>query len=399
MADIACHPYVVSPSSQGYRVEDHARRGAAVLGVPDFVYYPEKQLRGQTGGNREIGDALLVAGGAGLIVQSKSRLDESAANETSERAEQWCRKHARKGQSQAAGTRRTIRRGGVYATSLRGHRRLLPQFARWVGVVIIDQPNARAINFPVSTDTLYITLADWLQLHFMIRSTAGIIDYVERALDSRVTVALGDEADRFLAMARADLEACRTLSQFPTLYAGQLSVEEELSVAAVDKLVERVADPANRGFDPESYLDIVEQLDRIPILGRERLGSKMRRTAGDVAEDGKPRSFITIDGGLGSGLHGNRLAFVYNRFNFLEHGIEGHYFNAEVAGYAATRQLQALRGGADTDTGTLAVGVLIDRKLGPRYTFVFVQGAPNVPDEIAAHFASKYGTLDGRLVR
>ncbi|BAD57227.1 hypothetical protein NFA_23800 [Nocardia farcinica IFM 10152] len=394
-----CHPCTVATFSQGHRVEDHARRGAAVLGVPDFVYYPEKQVRGRTGGNREVGDGLLVAGEAGLIVQSKSRLDDSAANETPERAEQWCRKHARKGQSQAAGTRRTIQRGGVYATSLRGYRRLLPQFARWAGVVIIDQQNVSAIEFPASTDTLYITLDDWLQLHFMIRSTAGIIDYVERALDSGVTVALGDEADRFVALARADLEACTTLSQFPTLYAGQLSGEEELSVAAVDALVERVADPANRGFDPGSYLGIVEQLDRIPIVGRARLGSKMRQTASDVADDGKSRSFIVIDSDLGPGLRGNRLAFIYNRFNFLVHGIEGHYFNAEVAGYAATRQLQALRNGADTESGTLAVGVLIDRKLGPRYTFVFISGAPNIPDEIAVHFASKYGTLDGRSIR
>jgi len=398
-AGVACHPCAVSTSSQGYRVEDYARRGAAVLGVPDFVYYPEKQLRGQTGGNREVGDALLVAGGAGLIVQSKSRLDESAASETSARAEQWCRKHARKGQSQAAGTRRTIKRGNVYATSLRGYRRLLPQFARWVGVVIIDQPNVSAIEFPVSTDTLYITLDDWLQLHFMIRSTAGIIDYVERALDSKVTVALGDESDRFVALARADLEACTTLSQFPILYAGQLSGEEERSVAAVDRLVECVADPANRGFDPESYLDIVEQLDRIPIVGRARLGSKIRRTSSGVANDGKPRSFTMIDSDLGPCLRGNRLAFVYNRFNFIEHGIEGNYFNAEVAGYAATRQLQALRSGAGIDTGTLVVGILIDRKLGHRYTFNFISGTPDIPEELAAHFSSKYGNLDGRFIR
>ncbi|WP_425970567.1 hypothetical protein [Nocardia salmonicida] len=364
------------------------------MGVPDFVYYPEKQLRGQTGGNREIGDALLVAGGAGLIVQSKSRLDESAANETPERAERWCRKHARKGENQASGTRRTIQRGGVYATSLRGYRRLLPQFARWAGVVIIDQLNVRAIEFPVSTDTLYITLDDWLQLHFMIRSTAGIIDYVERALDSGLTVALGDEADRFVVLARADLKACTTLSQFPTLYAGQLSGEEELSVAVVDRLVERVANSANRGFDPESYVDVVEQLDRIPIVGRARLGSKMRQTASYVADHGRPRSFTAIDSDLGPCLGGNRLAFVCNRFNFLDHGVEGRYFDAEVAGYAATRQLQALRSGANTDTGTLAVGVLIDRKLGARYTFAFISHVPNISDEIAAHFKSKYGMLD-----
>ncbi|MGW4371528.1 hypothetical protein ACWEKT_38435 [Nocardia takedensis] len=395
--DDACDPGPMPASSHGHQVEDRARQGAAILGVPDFVYEPEHLTRGE--GSREVGDGLLVAGQAGLILQSKSRQLEKAVQDTPGKAESWCRKNGLVAQRQANGTRRAIRRGGVSATSLRGYRRSLPTSANWYAVVIIDHPTAPSFELAASKDTLFIALNDWLLLQYRVRSTAGIIQYIERAVDSSLCVPLGEEMVRFAALADADLKECTVPSSFPTLSLLDLSDEDQFCVALVDELVDHVADSANRGFHPEEYLTIVEQLDRIPIIGRTRLGSKMKRTVLDVAADGKRRSFIMTDGGLGSCLSGNRLAFIYQRFNFLADGIEGHYFNAEVAAYGMTRQLQALRHGASTDTGTLVIGVLIHRQLGPRYTFFFVSGTPSIPDEIAAHFAAKYGTFDGQSIQ
>ncbi len=109
----------------GARVEEYARRLAAGLGVPDFVYRPAHAPRGS--GTREIGDGLVVAGGSGLILQVKSRDPEAAARASPDRAVAWVRKHAQRALEQAYGSRRTLYAdSSTRFVSMRGYERTLP---------------------------------------------------------------------------------------------------------------------------------------------------------------------------------------------------------------------------------------------------------------------------------
>jgi hypothetical protein len=48
--------------------------------------------------------------------------------------------------------------------------------------VLIHHPHAPQIHLPCRRDVLYMTHEEWVTLHRRLRSTAGVIAYVERAL-------------------------------------------------------------------------------------------------------------------------------------------------------------------------------------------------------------------------
>lgn len=373
-------------SSQGHRVEDYARRLAGGLGILDFVYEPIVVRRGNS--SREVSDGLLVAGHDGLIMQVKSRMPEAARNDSPERAISWSLKNGLQAQSQGVGTRRTLVANSVRMRSLRGYERDLPDAASWPVVVIIDHPLAPAATFEASPDTLFISTADWLNLHRMVRSTAGVISYVGRALSSAISVPLGGEARRYGALAQADVEGASGLTSFPTLPYGPLSDQQLEDVALFDDLVERVADPiGSTGWDSEEYLTIVEQLDRVPLIGRGRIGAGMRRNLVAMAKTKAPRTFRAFDPS-GSG---DRLAFLYV-YDDGRYGDDGQRFNAEVACYAALRQHQALDAGAAVRTATLGIGMLHHPTHGRRYAFVHLSGRPVAfSDDLRQSLESQYG--------
>ncbi|MFD1044133.1 hypothetical protein ACFQ1S_00250 [Kibdelosporangium lantanae] len=374
---------------RGHAVEDYARRLAGGLGVPDFVYEPELDQRGR--GVREISDGLLVAGQDGVILQVKSRNEDAAKTDTAEKAAAWCQKVGRKAQSQARGRKRTLLRGSVQVRSLRGFERILPDATDWPLVVIIHHPGAPAVRFSPASDTLFMSLSDWLNLHRMIRSTAGVIAYVQRALASGISVGLGNEADRYKQLAAADLDACGTLSAFPTLPPVGLDEKDELYAALVDELIEKLADSTNAGFHPDHYLRIVEQLDRIPLIGRIRLGAKMTRTLSAMHEAKDQRSFMALSSD--DPLVGDRLGIIYDYFDVAAHGPGGERFAMDVDCYAFLRQQQALETGAALDSATLAIGVLHHPQLGRRYKYAWVQGLPPpMPAAVRAYWEDQYGT-------
>lgn len=225
----------------GYVVEDYARRLAGALGVPDFVYEPVTVRRSR--GVREVSDGLLVAGADGVIVQVKSRDRDAGRSDSPTKAESWLRKKALGAQRQVAGTRRTLLTGETRVRSLRGFERAGPNVTDRPGVVILNHPTIAPVTLETTTDTLYISLTDWLDLHRMVRSTAGVITYVRRALACGLSVPLGREADRYRALAQADLEAGSSLTSFPTLPPIGLTEQDLWHAALFDDLVERVSDP------------------------------------------------------------------------------------------------------------------------------------------------------------
>ncbi|MFE2599593.1 hypothetical protein ACFXCZ_24375 [Streptomyces sp. NPDC059396] len=376
----------MSSPSQGSRIEDYARRLAGGLGVPDFVYEPVLIRRGNS--SREVSDGLLVAGPDGVIMQVKSRESEAAQDDSIEKAINWSLKNGLAGHRQGTGTRRTLVANTVRMRSLRGYERDLPDASSWPVVVIIDHPLGPSAAFEPSPDTLFISSADWLNLHNMVRSTAGVISYVRRALSSGISVPLGKEARRYGALAEADLQAASGLTSFPTLPYGPLSNQELQDVALFDDLVERVADPiGSTGWDPEEYLTIVEQLDRAPLIARSRIGAKMREKFVEMATTKAIRTFRAFDPSGGK----DRLAFLY-AYDDGRYGEDGQQFIAEVACYTALRQHQALDAGAGTSFATLGIGILHSTDRGQRFSFARFPGRPTAfPDDLLRSLEARYG--------
>jgi hypothetical protein len=372
----------------GHDVEEYARRLAAGLGVPDFVYRPARAQKGS--GDREVSDGLLVAGSRGLILQVKSREPAVAAVDTLERARLWVAKNAAKALRQADGTRRALRCGGRF-TSMRGFERSLPPGDNWPAVVLIDHPRAQGIALGPEPNTVWLTTGDWLNLHYRLRSTAAVIEYVERALASGLDVPLGGEQQRYERLAQADAEYASRPGSQPIIPGGPLSNEDALAVAIFDDLVERVADPTNMPWDDELYLPVVELLDSQPVLLRVEIGHKMLDTWRTVRAEGGTRGFLTSDRQVG-----DRIAFVYDIGEDDEPDLDQDHV-AAIAAYGCIRQIEALETGAAPSTRTLAVGVRHNEQRGRRYAFALFEGSPPPMDlDVRQAVEADHGVYDAR---
>lgn len=372
----------------GREIEEYARRLAAGLGVPDFVYRPANVRKGSA--SREVSDGLLVADGCGLILQVKSRESGAAATDTVDRAQRWVIKKAVDGKRQADGTRRSLRMGGPFV-SMRGFERLLPPVTDWPAVVLIDHPSAPNVELPRHRDTMWLTMADWQALHFLLRSTAAVISYVHRALATDLHPRLGYERLRYARLARADAEYASRSGALPILPSKPLTEDEVLAVAVFGDLVERVADPTNTPWDAEQYLYVVELLDRQPVLLRVEIGRKMLHTWQTVRVEGGRRGFLAVDRRVG-----DRIVFVYDIGDENEADSDEDHI-ASVATYGAVRHTEALETGAKPETNTLAVGVRHNEELGRRYAFALFQGSPP-PMELGLRRATEadVGVYDAR---
>lgn len=382
---------VHSSAPTGLVVEERARRIAGIFGVPDFVYAPVVERRGAT--QREISDGMLICGQDGLIVQVKAR--RAAEHGNSVRAERWIRKNAQAARRQADGTRRRLAQSrDVTFTSLRGYTRTLSAIEGWPAVVIIEHPAVpEGLMLEREKHTLWITLDDWRELHAHLRSTAAVISYVNRALRSGLHVALGAEAERYLALASVDAAAYGGPSSYPMLPMEALAGRESAYAALIDDLIEKVwpQDGPIPWRDPDDYRLIVERLDRIPPALRSQLGEKLVATLKDAIEVGGRRSFLLVDTSQNA-----RLLFVCD---VLRDGEREDRLMAEIALLANVRQHQALENNEDPDRVTLATGILHCEGRGRQYSFAHVGTPPlDVPDELRAQIERDYGVLRGRSI-
>ncbi len=377
--------------SRGANTEQRAREIAALLGVPDFIYRPLLERKGQT--QREISDGMIICGEDGLIMQVKAR--ETPDRDTPTRAEQWVRKSAGAARKQADGTRRRLAQPrSVTFTSLRGYSRTLSSVKGWPAVVVVDHPLAPAgIQLPQSESTLWITIADWHELHAQLRSTAAVISYARRALESGLHPPLGQEEDRYLALARADAAAYGGSSSVPMLPLEALDEQDAAYAALVDDLIEQVwpQDGPITWREPDEYRAIVECLDRVLPAMRATLGRKITATLqAAIAADGR-RSFLLYDTSQEA-----RLLFV---FDVLHDGEPEDRLRREIVLLASVRQHQALESGAEPDSVTLAVGIFHSTGRGRQYSFALVGSPPPpVPEDLRAEIERRYGILRGRTV-
>jgi hypothetical protein len=376
--------------SPGADAERRAREIAALFGVPDFVYRPLLERKGST--NREISDGMVICGEDGLIMQVKAR--EAPGRDTPERAERWIRKSAQAARRQAEGTRRRLAQSrSVTFTSLRGYTRTLGAIEGWSAVVVIDHPSAPPqIQLPQSADTLWIAIGDWHELHDRLRSTAAVIAYVKRALESGLHPPLGGEAGRYLALARADAAANGGPSSVPMLPIGVLEPQDALYAAVIDDLIEMVwpQDGPIPWREPDDYRAIVERLDRIPPAMRARLGRKIVATLEEAIATEDRRSFLLYDTSQEA-----RILFVCD---VVGDGEREDRLMGEITLLASVRQHQALESGADPNSVTLAIGIFNAGERGRRYSFAFIGSPPVVPDDLREQIERDYGILRGRTI-
>lgn len=383
-------------AEHGYRAEEQARRIAAALGLPDFVYVAELSKH-RTSGTREVGDALLIANGHGAIVQVKSRTPGGGVRG---KAANWARKHLQKAIRQGRGTANTIqlaqrRSEPVTVSPVRcmsldlaiRDRFSVPleelEVQRWLQIVIIDAPDAEGEKLEVPDDVFVISLVDWQELHRAIRSVTGILEYVSRVIDSDLDVPLGDERARFQAVVDADTEhsdASQPTTSRPWFSLDSLS--DPLGAQLYRELVERVwpADAEMPSVEPEDYRKVIELLDAIPPSMHVELGHWILGKRAALARQGGRQS------GVISAVDLPPIVYMCADHNAFGDVVD---FDAELGLLTAVRaeEYQEQTGSVRS---ALGVGHRVDPE-GIDYRYIMVRDLHEVSPEARAEIEHRFG--------
>ena len=195
---------------QGDAAEDASLGAAAAWGMPDYVFRPAIVRTGS--GPKQVGDLIVVAGGIGLMLQVKSRVEPTtdAAKE-----ERWVRKQATKAVHQANGSLRLLQRLAPSHTHLRERELEIRYEAveRWVTVVIIDHARPSLgldLGSSLADSThpaVALTRRDWEFLWEQLKSGVAVARYVTRVATDEFQVGLGQEAARYYRLAAEDAAA------------------------------------------------------------------------------------------------------------------------------------------------------------------------------------------------
>lgn len=378
-------------SPWGTQLEHTVKRIAANLGVPDFVYAQATTRKGSA--TREISDGLLIVQNRGVILQCKARSPES--NDDDQRIESWIEKNIDKAAKQVAGTRRTLRTNGeTSVTSLRGYTKTVTIDEDWPGVIILDVPRVPAKLRPsVQLDRILVmTLDDWLGLHEMLLSTSGVIRYIDRAIEAKVSVYLGCEVARYGALADADAQATAFTSMIPELPVEPLGEADRLFAAVVDEWIEEVGGPPTGPMpwsNPDEQRLAVEVLDAILPLHRAIFGKKLLTSIAQAEASGSRRSgFWRVEPGIGSVIFYVDVAASYANPDDDVH--------SELLRLAFLRHEQLWAAGPDPGP-TLALARVSNVRSGVLRSFVLLSGQPNsatFDPEVRWATVKDFGILD-----
>ena len=377
----------------GTRAEEVARRLAAELGVKDFVYDPVEVPKGDS--TREVSDGMLIVGDRGLILQVKSR--DPSANRDAAKVSRWAMKKASEAVRQVQGTRRTLETTKVTLRSRRGHELVLEPPQTWAGVVLLDiDPVPDGLRICSDDDnTIIMTLADWHELHYMILSTSGVIDYVERVVDQGIEADLGHEWDRYRRFAEADLISAIEPGYEPVLPLNPLSDDDRICASVLDEWIDSdiAVTPVDDGrYTANQVRGAIEIVDSIPILLRVQIGKAMLRCVRDSVRSRQPRStLLTPDSAA-------RLLFftdVSENWN-----DQWRYLERFLTDYTAVRHEQLEEHYGPGETLLLA---RVGSDGGPVWrTFVRIAGSVNglgIPSELRWDISVRFGVLTADGIR
>lgn len=383
----------------GIDAEDETRTIAAQLGLADFVYKAEMVSRG--GGNREPGDALIYANGLGAIIQVKSREPAAARTDSTARTQAWIAKHGKKAAGQADGTRRQLmlrRQTGDPVIAVPARAFHLPaedqrrvgltldmDVSRWPTIVVLDHPLADAARAPLPADVFWITLDDWHGLHRAIRSTTGVLSYIQRVLTADPTPqwSLGTERLRYSAFVEADRQAASDAGS-SIGYFDWTVLDDPIGVDIYRDVMQRLW-PEGRELPSvqiDDYRLVLDHLDAVAPGAASNLGRWIHAKRKHLREH---RSWAS-----GMSLNDDRLT-VYacdHRSNYTD--IER--FDAELAALLATRSHEIMAQGGRV-VQACGIGVLQDEP-GLDYRFVFMRPPAAVPAEVVLSVQQARGMYD-----
>lgn len=377
----------------GGDVEDYARRLAGQLGVADFVYEPMRVAKGK--GTVEVSDGVIASGNFGAILQVKSREKMVAGRDTPERAVSWIESNVEKAARQGSGTRREIGRQPVSLTSLRGYERTFSDAGDWPIVVIVHHPVGPSglLIEPEQDRCLVITLDDWLGLNTRLRSTAGVLHYINRALDCPIRPELGREYDRYLQLALADARAPGGADSFPTLPLVPIADDDLVYSMIAEDLVEKVwpNDGPIPWHAPDDYRRIVECLDDIPLPIRIDVGRKMFGTFSESWDTHTRRSFLSTFPQFNL-----QIAVVYDH---LDRYTTQDAFTYKIAALAQVRHVEAQEKTELEIRRTLGIGRLGgDTPATAAYAFAYVEGDVAPARSLRWRVNTEFGTLKGGTI-
>lgn len=296
--------------------ERRVTRATALGGQPDFTFAAQTVAKGP--GRREIGDTVVWLGDRVLVVSTRSRNPASGLADTEEKARRWLTKTIAKASRQIDGVVRALKGadpGEVVLTSERGL--AIPwdptDVDSYIGLVVVNYtPPPDFVPAPVATTpTVVVSAIEWELLLSEIRTTSGVLNYLEDRLDLNVGQPLGMEKEVLGLFGLIDQG-----EEIALIGDGAVAVPQ----GTYDELIRRYpdwplgSDPDDRfGFvidamisqahdmDPSltelsnihDYLRILEILDSIPRRDRAVVGKMVIEKAELAGKQGRPRYFVT----------------------------------------------------------------------------------------------------------
>jgi hypothetical protein len=392
-------------SGRGYAAERRARRVAAVLGVPEFVYSVPLVAKGTS--VREVGDGILFCGSGGAVLQVKSRALREGKKDSSSEAAAWLKKHTERAVRQGRGSKRTIaahwlKGEPLHATPVRAlvlgsdERDVLKvtldsDCSDWPIIVIVSHPSYNDAILPVYQDAFCVTLEDWHELNYHLRSIHELLRYIARVMEegADVAVPLGRESERFAS-----------LVEYDTAYAAQArgarprtsfdAVMDPAGIRAYHELIDRTWGPNKTAPDVpiQDYSHVLDFLDDVPASVQSHVGRWIMSMRYDLNER---RHRVS-----GSSLLVDR-PLIY-MCDLIENRIDQNAWEGELLALVSVRA-QEWREQIGKLESILGIGV---RVLGggiDQYSYVFGMGSPDVPIDIRRNVEWRFGVANFRSLR
>ena len=398
----------VGSEAHGTARERHVREIAGILGVADFVFAAPPVAKGAA--SREAaGDGLLVVGSRGAVIQVKAREPDARTTDSTEKAERWVKKNARKALDQGRGTRREILRRAKLGEPIRVtpvRAAALPSEIRqkyeltvdhdvssWPVIVIVDHPLAAGVDLGFERDCVWLTLADWLELNRRLRSVSATLTYIERVFRDEAHVPLGREVWRYHAFHEADVTVTRDAPPSTLPYLAHPDEFDPTGADLFHDIMEKVwpDDGVVPWLCADDYRRVVEFLDRVPPSFQAELGWWFFRKRGEIA-NGQYRS-----SGVVRLEHSDRLVFACAHVRKWPGEDD---WRAEIAALATLRHQHGLDSGAPADSVTRAIGALVEDRppdTGVAYVFVLLRGQEALiplPPKVRTIMEAEYGIFD-----
>jgi hypothetical protein len=277
-------------SEIGSAAEAATRGAAAAWGLPDFVFRPGRQPRGS--GNRELGDALLIAGSIGAVIQIKARRTPST---DPRRERSWLDAKVAQAVRQASGTIRSLLRSeSVALTNERGNEiSFQPSGIAWVRVVVLEHPGLD--DYLPRADAVVLLRGDWEFLFDQLRSTYAVVEYLHR-VKGEEPVDIGLESLRYYQLAAADAATApsdldsRLAAFAPDQLSGPLLPQEPVGRGeerfhiVFRAIQEDVAiSPTPAGVAGADMHRVLAAIDAMPVAFCAKLGETLIRWLEEVA--------------------------------------------------------------------------------------------------------------------